>query len=314
MFKIATVLFVCGIFWMPCFGYDYDPSDFAVEVIDFYQGLGTGVDRFEPSMLFDDPNSALGRPTVDTNGDNMSIPAFNAVAVNCVYQAFRWFELVSVGTDGYLILKFDHKVRDDENNPYGIDLIVFGNPQKKGGAFWTNGDPHNYTISISGLIADYGVVSVSQDGDNWYTYEDGPDADTFAPTQGRVFDPNDPNESLGVANLWWSDESDPTVPLNPAITPEWMDGKTVAQVSAAYGKSAGGAGFDLAESEMEWIQYVRIEGAGDTPEVDAVADVSACGDYKHPYPVGDINKDCRVDLGDIAMLSANWLECSWECD
>jgi len=40
-----------------------------------------------------------------------------------------------------------------------------------------------------------------------------------------------------------------------------------------------------------------------------------CGDSKHPYPAVDLNKDCRVDLADLAMLVAHWLECTApECD
>jgi hypothetical protein len=47
------------------------------------------------------------------------------------------------------------------------------------------------------------------------------------------------------------------------------------------------------------------------PEVDAIADVAACGDYKHPYPPGDINQDCSVDFRDFAIMTANWLQCTW---
>ena len=40
-----------------------------------------------------------------------------------------------------------------------------------------------------------------------------------------------------------------------------------------------------------------------------------CGDIDHPYPVGDFNLDCRVDLADYAMFAAQWLECTApECD
>jgi len=310
MFK-SPIIALCLILCAVCHG--YDSSDFASEVVDYVQGSGAVMDWLS-GLPFDDAANALGRPTVDTTGDNFMMSVSTIVAVNCVYQPFRSFELVTVGSDGYLTLKFDHQVADDENNPYGIDFIVFANPQKKAGQLWDNSNPYNFIASVTGLISDGGVVSVSQDGIDWYTYENGPDADTFAPTQGRVFDPNDPNESLGAGNLWWGNQTDPTLPLDPAITAEWMYGKSVAQISEAYGKSAGGTGFDLAESSMEWIQYVRIEGAGGSPEVDAVSDVSACGDYKHPYPVGDINKDCRVNIADFALLAANWLECSWECE
>jgi len=40
-----------------------------------------------------------------------------------------------------------------------------------------------------------------------------------------------------------------------------------------------------------------------------------CGDSEHPYPAVDLNKDCRVDLADLAVLLAHWLECTApECD
>ena len=40
-----------------------------------------------------------------------------------------------------------------------------------------------------------------------------------------------------------------------------------------------------------------------------------CGDPLHPYPVGDLNFDCYVDLRDIALLTLHWLECNApECD
>jgi beta-lactamase regulating signal transducer with metallopeptidase domain len=40
-----------------------------------------------------------------------------------------------------------------------------------------------------------------------------------------------------------------------------------------------------------------------------------CGDADHPYPAVDLNKDCRVDLADLALFLAHWLECTApECD
>jgi len=37
-----------------------------------------------------------------------------------------------------------------------------------------------------------------------------------------------------------------------------------------------------------------------------------CGDAFHPIPAGDINRDCHVDLNDIAIFSAAWIrqDCS----
>ena len=38
--------------------------------------------------------------------------------------------------------------------------------------------------------------------------------------------------------------------------------------------------------------------------------VPQCGDPEHPYPLGDLNQDCRVDLLDLAILALHWLECT----
>ncbi|MBA7701837.1 hypothetical protein ES703_110584 [subsurface metagenome] len=38
-----------------------------------------------------------------------------------------------------------------------------------------------------------------------------------------------------------------------------------------------------------------------------------CGDVNHPWPEGDINRDCRTDMEDLGMLSDEWLtnNCDW---
>ncbi len=55
-------------------------------------------------------------------------------------------------------------------------------------------------------------------------------------------------------------------------------------------------------------------GAGDIWQV-PILPGPACGDAQHPYPAADLNKDCRVDFADLAVLVAHWLECTApECD
>jgi len=313
--------------------YEYDANDFATEVISYVKGTGAVLDYIS-GKPFDDPNRALDRPTVDTTGDNWYIPVSSIVPVVGVYSAFRSFELVSVGRGGQLILKFSHPVSDDKNNPYGIDFIIFGNAQQKAGQYWLNGIPATFIIGLSGAITEPAVVSVSQDGNNWYRYSNGPFADSFAPTFGRIYDPNYPDANIGSWNQWWGCPTNPTVPLDPNLTPASFLNKSVAYMSQVYGQSAGGTGFDLAQSGMEWIQYVRIDVNSDpnmpVPEIDSIADVAACGDYKHPFPDGDINEDCMVDFvdfailaqdwlagsdwDDLATLAGNWLYCNWECE
>jgi len=283
---------------------DYDPNDFAVEVVEYIAGTGIPVDSISGEP-FNNPGSALGRPTLMTSGDGSYIRLGEPVVVLPVAPAYRSFELVTVGNGGHLTLKFSHPVRDDRNNPYGVDFIVFGNSMQgvEAGSAWRNGNPEDVRVTNT-CYTEPGIVSVSQDGTNWCTFATGPYADSFAPTAGYRWD---------SANNVWAQELDPTKPIDPQLT---VAGMTVAEMIDAYDGSAGGTGFDLADVGLDWIMYVRIDDdptSGATTEIDAVADVSACGDYRHPFPAGDVNTDCRVDMGDVAIIAEHWLECTWNC-
>lgn len=336
--------------------YDYDANDFAVEVVSYIEGAGVGFDviNFEP---YNQPETALGRPTLETTGD-MDIGPNTVMAVVPVYPAWRSFEVVTIGAGGELVLRFNHPVGDDENNLYGIDFIVFGNARwqiESGGSWGPESDPETVTVG-GGFYTEHGIVSVSQDGEIWYTFSNGPYADDFAPTAGYQWDD---------VNDVWSEELDPTLPVDPNLTIAGFDGNSVAEIIDIYNGSAGGTGFDIEELDpndyaalavdantgRKWIRYVKIENdpcSPGTPEIDAIADVSCCGDYKHLYPIGDLNTDCRVGYEDVALLcyywlaeisdpndpavtadiyeddivnfhdwalaAVSWLECSWECE
>jgi hypothetical protein len=300
--KIYTVILATCVFIGAASGaYVYDPNDFAAEVIEYVQGTGIPKDLVT-SQPFNNPNMALGRPTLMTTGDNWSGSPNEQMPVVPVYPPFRSFELVAIGNGGHLTVKFNHRVVHDKNNPYGIDFIIYGNALLTigRGQFWKNGNPELTTVGGS-CSAKPGIVAVSQDGNNWYYFSDGPYADSFAPTASYEWD--------DVNNVW-GDELDPTRPIDPNLTAASMNGKTVAEVINAYNGSAGGTGFDIGTLGLGWIQYVRIENAPTSsviPDIDAIAGVSCCGDYKHPYPVGDLNQDCRVNFIDFAILAQNWL-------
>jgi hypothetical protein len=302
---------------------DYDQNDFASEVIEYVQGTGV-INDYLANKPFNDANTALGRPTLETTGDGLYMPPGQNVPVVPVYGPFRYFELVTVGNGGRLTVKFNHPVANDNNNPYGIDFIIYGNANQTiaGGQHWTNGNPEQTTVSSS-VSAEPGIVAVSQDGNNWHYFSSGPYADGFAPTASYEWD---------EVNNVWADELDPARPIDPNLTAAGLNGRTVSQVIALYNGSAGGTGFDIGLLGLDWIQYVRIEdkpGSSLTTEIDAIADVSCCGDYKHPHPAGDLNEDCRVDFvdfailaqdwltgsdwDDVATLAKNWLACSWKC-
>ncbi len=299
--------------------YVCDPNDFAMAWIA-YECKETHKDWLtgEP---FDDPNAALGRPTVDTSGDDWYIPMDKSCPVVPVFPPFRSYELVFLGEGGSLTLAFNHPVRDDQANPYGIDFLVFGNPYQiiGGDQGWVNGDPRLVKVGPSGGI-EPGIVSVSQDGKTWYSFtndpnfmkndpnfiklasdaQDGPFCDGFAPTLGRVYDPDHADTSLGDWNQWWAEPTNPTLPLDPSLSYASFGGMSVARIAETYGDSAGGVGYDLArldlpldpDTGLKWFKYVRIDDApgGGSPEVDAVADVSCPGDYKTPASVENQNK------------------------
>ncbi|MHC4076314.1 MAG: hypothetical protein ACYSRR_04045 [Planctomycetota bacterium] len=317
------ILLVCLFFIAATNAYDYDPNDFVTEVVS-YDSTGTSTYNY--------PEDALGRPAIDTDYLDVLRPV---VPVYQVWGTATSDQVVTIGYGGHLIVKFNHKVADDKNNPHGIDFIIFGNAIELIGADWQYTDPNDVIINGDAfgnyILKEPGIVSVSQDGIDWYTFNDGPYADDFAPTIGRVYDTNDPQgEYVGEwTNLWWGQVTNPTLPIDPNLTAEDFEGKTVAYLCQAYGNSAGGTGFDLKNLASEdyqalridpatgrrWIQYVKIENMDtyniEKPEVDAIADVAACGDYKHPYPPGDINQDCSVDFRDFAIMTANWLQCTW---
>ncbi len=290
--------------------YTHNPSDFATEVVEYVEGTGVGTDWIS-GQTFNNPDCALDRPTVDTTGDGWYIPVSDTVPVVPVYPSFRAFELVTVGNSGSLTVKFDHKIIDNPLNPYGSDLAVFGNAfQVLGsGQGWINGDPNDVTVGGTGFV-EPGIVSVSQDGVTWHTFGDGPYADDFAPTLGRVYDTENPDKSIGEWNDWWGGPTDPTLPLDPSLDFSSFDGWTVAQIAQAYDGSAGGAGFDIGgfalpldpETGQKWIQYVWVDddpGSSATTEIDAFADVA-------PSLAGDLSDDGFIGQDDLDIVLGEW--------
>lgn len=290
------------------YDYQYDPSDYAIEVVEYVQGGPVPLDWIWRTP-FNLPEGALGRPTIDTTGDWSVGPPEYPIAVVPVYPAFRAWELVSIGEGGHLILAFDHPVKNDPRNPCGIDFIIYGNTVQviDGASSWLNGDPNQCSIGTASIWAEPGTVSVAQTHDPdhpeltiWYTFDNPPGADMFAPTLGRVYDPDHAPAEL-PHNGWWGAPTHPLIPFNPNLGPADFYGHTLAYYARRYGYSAGGTGFDLDEVNLGWFRYVRIEnptGSGMSPEIDAIADV----DPDAPAP--DFDCDTDVDADDLAFFES----------
>lgn len=206
-----------------------------------------------PAIPLQDPANALGEPTRFTSPESPfggAVTPFNA--------PFGSGELVSIGEGGQLTVSFDQPVRNDPGNPFGVDLLIFGN------SF--------FGLDFVTGIADGAVFS---EGGNIELSADGID---FVPVPGVEADGAFP--TLGYSDLTQPFPSDAgdvptdfTRPVDPAFNPTGLD---ILGIAAEYAGSGGGVPIDLESVGLDEISFVRISnpaGSGLTPEIDGLADV-----------------------------------------
>ena len=160
----------------------------ADEVVEFVPGSpwsGFGYDFFPDNVLGPPTPSAAVGPYTPSNSED---------------------EILSLGDGGSITLKFTDNVVVDGPGP---DFTVFENVFIN---LWT-GEP----------FVEAATVSVSQDGERWYTF------------------PYDTTDLTGLAGVH---------PVRCTLCPTNPD-------------SSGGDAFDLAELGLEWIRYVRLTDLGD---------------------------------------------------
>jgi hypothetical protein len=222
-------------------------ASFATEVVSYSAGSNV-------SAGYNDPNAALGSPARSTGSGPFDgdITPFNA--------PYTPDQVVTVGAGGSLVVRFDHPVADDASNPYGMDLLVFGN------AFL--GIDFDTGAADGNVFAEPGRIAVSQDGVTWFDVT-GVFADGLYPTLAYQ-DPTGPFSFGGTIPTSY------TRAVNPALGAADFGGKTAQEIAALYGGSGGGSGIDLAALGLPWIEYVRVtQLASDTfsTDIDAFADV-----------------------------------------
>lgn len=213
---------------------------------------------YEPGMgaaPYTNPLTVLGSPERFT-GEGI-FPG----AVTPFNPAWGTDEVVSVGRAGRLVVAFGEPVTDDPLNPFGIDLLIFGN---------AGHIDLDYPTGLAGPLfgsSTFAFVEVSPDGITW-TPVPGFQPDSHFPTMGYA-DLTDPYAlSPGAV------PTDFTRPVNPALS---FFGKTYADILDGYAGSGGGAGIDLAGLGLAAISYVRFTSLaiGDQAfQIDALADVS----------------------------------------
>jgi hypothetical protein len=186
-------------------------------------------------------------------------------------------EVLSIGAGGMLVLSFDTPVHDDDENPFGIDLLLFGNTGLTDGAY-----PAGICSGVFG--ADGGTVEVSADGMTWHLVDS--EADGPWPTIGWL-DAGPYDTVLGTV------PADALRPVDPATSFNSVIGQGHEAIVELYSGSAGGIGIDLAGVGLPSISFVRISVPDDaflTPELDAIVDVGRWGDANgdHAITVDDV--------------------------
>lgn len=221
---------------------------YAAAVVSYVPGDAFDIANAAPYQT--DGSQALGPPTRDTGFGSQ---------VGVFYPAFQASELVVLGPGGSLTVWFDKPVYNNPHNPFGVDLLIFGN------AFFTR-DADGKAASV---VSEPGVVEVSQDGSTWFTIPN-VFADGLYPTMGYV----DAVYS-GFGYSGGTTPTDFTRPVDPSFDPI---GKTEAEIVAGYAGSGGGLGVDIGLVGLNWIHYVRVsqpETDAWTTEIDAFVAVSA---------------------------------------
>lgn len=218
-------------------------SPWATEVASYVQGLSPN-----PSYL--DPTTALGSPERFT-GEG-SFPG----VVSPFNPAFGDNEIVSIGDGGSLTVRFDTPITDDPANPFGIDLIVFGND----GFF--DADFPNGVVAPGGATFDpeHMEVEVSDDGVNFVplgTFSEG-----FFPTMGYA-------DSGAFDTTPGSVLTNFLKPVDPSLTKTDFAGLTTIGIAALYDGSGGGTGIDIAPSGLSTVTHVRVlNPLGDNPRIE----------------------------------------------
>ena len=232
-------------------------NPWADRVVEYLQGTGVNDEfpkDFVTGNLINNPQTALGEPTRFA-----SDPANWGGPTTPFSSAYRDHEIVSIGIGGSLTLQFNEPVQNHPLNPYGIDLLIFGN------SFYAiDGETAKGDASIGG-----GEIEVSANGVDFFSVSG--IADGLFPTVGYL-DVTTPFPSEHGQVL-----SDFTKPVNPAALSNVV-GMTTADIIAAYDGSGGGVGVDIASTGLASISYVRITNpltATNTVEIDAMADVRA---------------------------------------
>ncbi len=151
-------------------------SPFATRVVEYAPAPG----QFVNVPQFDDPLRALGPPS----GGGIAAP--NNVSV-----------VTLGGFGGFIVLAFDHLVRDDRMNRFGMDAIVFGN------AYWVGGDPQRHWAECVTIEISKDENGNGEPDDTWYLIPGSHVPDPAAQFSVVWWDDNVPNATYPPDDQLW---------------------------------------------------------------------------------------------------------------
>ncbi|XHC26736.1 hypothetical protein ABWH91_05285 [Phycisphaerales bacterium ac7] len=233
-----------GLAAVSFFGAIAAAGPFATVVLDYTPAPG----QFVNNPAFNDPSNALGAPSGGGTGspNNASVVTLGAFG-------------------GSITLGFDEPIADDPLNPYGLDLIVFGN------ALWTGGDP-------SRRFAEAGIVEVSCD-----TNGNGLPDDEWYVIRGSSL-PATPLDAAFTQD--WDD--DPNTDTPPSNASWYPDSAMFPEIPSSYATS----GF-LLPAPFQSVPLVNPGGPGSVAEA-----YFGYADLSPTLLLGDLNADNIIDEPD----------------
>ncbi len=257
-------------------------------------------------------------------------PAVNlGPSVNTAYLDGPW----SISADGLSLYLVSNRA-----GGYGdFDLWV----TKRATTATPWGTPVNLGPTVNTIYAD-NDPSISADGLSLYFDSTRPGgygtSDLWVTTRTNLSAPWGPAVNLGLTVNCSYSEYQPSISADglllffasnrpDGLGPDDIYVTTRASVSDPWGPPVN-LGPPVNTSYDEWCAYISGDGStlyfsSNRPDGYGRHDIwqapilaaPTCGDSQHPYPAVDLNKDCRVDFADLALLLAHWLECTApECD
>jgi len=158
-------------------------------------------------------------------------------------------------------------------------------------------------LNLTGFEPELGVISLS--------------LDTYAPSHGQMEERNDNTTGLLDVPPFASDgliESFFDVYFKFEFGGIVTYGDEPMHLTGWFTRKPAGPG--EAYEELKLIGLLDSDGVPTGFGLDDTRyKPTVCGDLDHPYPVGDLTKDCEVNLLDVAIIGLHWLECTKpQCD